>query len=101
MAKSKIGIKPLGRTVLVQFKKMKETSESGIILPESVNNDVEQKEAIVIALGSGNLSDGKKHKFEVSVGDTVIIPAHAGDRIEKNNELYVVVDESRITAIVE
>ena len=101
MAKSKIGIKPLGKTVLLQFKKMKETSESGIILPESIHQDVEQKEAIVIALGSGNLSDGKKHKFEVSVGDTVIIPAQAGARIEKNNESYVVVDESRITAIVE
>lgn len=101
MAKAKIGIKPLGRSVVLQVKKAKTVTDTGIFIPESVDAAAEQKEAVVVVLGSGNLDDGKKHKFEVAVGDTVLVPAHAGAKVERNNESYIVVDESRITAIVE
>lgn len=101
MAKNKIGIKPLGKSILLQVKKAKEKSESGIILPSSVNDSADQKEAVVVALGSGKLESGKIYKFEVSIGDTVMIPSHSGSTIEKNGESYIIIDESRITAILE
>lgn len=102
-AKSKIdiGIKPLGKSVVVELTKSKPISPGGIFIPESVQDPSEQKEATVIALGSGKLDDGKTHKFEVKPGDGVIFRSYSGVKIERNKKEYIVVAESDIVAILE
>ena len=103
MAKNKeVGIKLLGVSVLVQQEARKPVSEKGIILPESVSDSEDLKRATVISLGSGKLLDGKKHTFEVKVGDTVLIRAYGSDaRIQRNGQEYIVVNEKDIVAIEE
>ncbi len=104
MAKSKVevAIKPLGKAVLVQLKKGKPVSEGGIIMPETANREPgDQLEATVVTLGSGKLDEGKKHTFEVKVGDVVLLSSYSGTKLERNGNEYVVVKESDIVAIVE
>lgn len=98
---NEIGVRPLGKTVLVQVKAPETVTKSGIFIPESVKDASEQREATVIVLGSGKLDDGKTHTFEVKPGDTVLVRGFVGTKFEKKGKEYIVVNESDIVAIID
>lgn len=86
-------IKPLGKRVLA--KKIEEetrTSAGGIVLPDNVKNEKVVR-AKVLAIGTDE-------KFEVKVGDEIIVGNYSGTEIEQGEDKLILVKEADILAIV-
>ena len=101
MAKNtKPSVKPLGDRVLLQRIEEAEEFKGGIIIPDSAKE--KPQEAKVIALGTGALDkDGKKVAFNVNVGDKVLVGKYAGTEVKLNEEIYLLLREEEILAVVE
>mgnify|MGYP000854488361 FL=1 len=92
-------LKPLGDRVVIKVKEEEATTASGIVLPGSAKE--KPQEAQVVAVGSGELVDGKKIELEVKVGDTVIYSKYSGTEVKIDGEDYLIVRQNDILAIVE
>ncbi len=94
-----LGIKPLADRVLIkQFDKAKNETKSGIIIPDSVDEDKGVYKGEVLAVGSGKYDDGILVPLSVKVGDEVLF--QWGDKIKIDGVEYWVVSESNILAII-
>ena len=99
MTKSSINLKPLGDRVLVKPLEEKEKVEGGIIIPDSAKE--KPQEAEIIALGSGAKDkDGKAIDFQVKVGDKVIVSKYGGTEVKYEGEVYSLLREDDILAIL-
>lgn len=97
--KTGLKVRPLGDRVLL--KEIKETvseTKSGIIIPETVNEDKGAKKGKVVAVGEGRYENGKLMPLSVKVGDTVLF--QWGDVLKVDGEEYTLANESNILAIV-
>ncbi len=92
-------IKPLADRVLIKMKEGEETTKSGIILSTSAKEKPQIAE--VIAVGPGEIIDGKTTPMSVKKGDNVIVSKYAGTEVKYEGEEYLIVKESDILAIVE
>jgi len=101
MAKNtKITVKPLADRVLVQRIEEAEEIKGGIIIPDSAKE--KPQEAKVVALGTGAVDkDGKKLPFSVKVGDKVLIGKYAGSEVKLNDDIYLLLREEEILAVIE
>lgn len=92
-------LKPLGDRVVLKFVEAEEKTKGGIILASAAKEKPQIAE--VIAVGAGEIVDGKKVPMEVKVGDKVILGKYAGTEVKLDSEEYVVAKQSDILAIVE
>ena len=92
-------LKPLGNRVVLQYQEAEAKTQSGIFLPDSAKEKLQ--EAVVMAVGSGRGDDGKDNEMQVKVGDRVICSKYAGTEIKFEGEEYTIVSQSDIIAIVE
>ncbi|GAB6099963.1 co-chaperone GroES [Halanaerocella petrolearia] len=94
-------IKPLGnRVVIKDVEQEEETTEAGIVIPDSAKEEPQEGE--VVAVGEGRrLDNGDLVEPAVNIGDVVVYAKYAGDEIEHNGEEYLIVSEKDILAIVE
>lgn len=90
---------PLGDRVVLKQLVAEETTKSGIVLPGQAKE--KPQEAEVIAVGPGELVDGKKVEMQVKVGDRVIYSKYAGTEVKLDGEEYIIVKQNDIVAIVE
>ncbi len=87
-------IKPLGKRILAQkIESESRTSAGGIVLPDNVQSGKVVR-AKVLAIGTDE-------KFEVKVGDEIIVGTFAGTEIEQGEDKMILVKESDVLAIVE
>lgn len=94
-----MNIKPLGDRVVIKVMESEETTKSGIVLPGTAKEKPMQGE--IIAVGSGEIIDGKKVPLEVKVGDKVLYSKYAGTEVKMDGTEYLVVRQSDILAILE
>lgn len=94
-----MNIKPLGDRVIIKVMESEETTKSGIVLPGNAKEKPMQGE--ILAVGSGEMVDGKKLPLEVKVGDKVIYSKYAGTEVKMDGAEYLVIRQSDILAIVE
>ena len=95
----KPNIKPLGDRVLVIAVEESEQVKGGIIIPDTAKE--KPQEAKIVALGTGKTDEsGKKVKFEVKVGDPVIVSKYGGTEVKLNGETYSLLREDDILGIV-
>ncbi|MGB7604964.1 MAG: co-chaperone GroES [Lutisporaceae bacterium] len=94
-----MNIKPLGDRVIIKVMESEETTKSGIVLPGNAKEKPMQGE--ILAVGSGEMVDGKKLPLEVKVGDKVIYSKYAGTEVKMDGTEYLVIRQSDILAIVE
>jgi len=92
-------IKPLSNRVLLKALEAEEKTASGIILPDSAKE--KKQEAEVVAVGPGEIKDGKTVPMSVKLGDVVLYPKYSGDDIKVDGEEYTLIEEDKILAIVE
>lgn len=92
-------IRPLADRVVIQTDKPEETTKSGIILTNSAQE--KPQVATVIAVGPGIKENGEELPISVNVGDKVLTGKYAGTEIKIEDEVYNIVRESDILAIVE
>jgi chaperonin GroES len=87
-------LKPLGKRVLAKkIESESRTSSGGIVLPDTVQSEKVVR-ATVLAIGTDE-------KFLVKVGDEIIVASFAGTEIEQGEDKLILVEESKILAIVE
>jgi len=94
-----MNIKPLGDRIVIKIIENEETTKSGIVLPGTAKEKPMQGE--VLAVGSGELVDGKKVPLEVKVGDKVIYSKYAGTEVKMDGEEYLIIRQSDVLAIIE
>jgi len=87
-------IKPLGKRILAKKLEPEERKTAGgIVLPDTVKNEKVVR-AEVLAIGTDE-------KFEVKVGDEVIVGSFAGTELEQGEDKLILVKETDVLAIVE
>ena len=93
-------IRPLGEKVLVKRLEAEKKTTGGIVLPDTAKE--KPQKGTVLAVGDGKLlEDGKRAKFQVAVGNTVLFTSYAGTEIKIDGEEYMLMDESDILAILD
>lgn len=85
---------PLGDNVLVKVKKQEKKTESGIVLPETADDERPQI-ALVVAIGDND------KKIKVKPGQNVIFAKYSGTEIKVNKEEFLILKAEDILAIVE
>jgi chaperonin GroES len=92
-------LRPLGDRVWIEPIEGKETTASGIILPETAKE--KPQEGKVLAVGPGVRNEqGNRQPLDVKVGNRVLFAKYAGTEIKQNGTKYFIMRESDILAIV-
>ncbi|MGI6585203.1 MAG: co-chaperone GroES [Gracilibacteraceae bacterium] len=94
-----MNIRPLGDRVIIKVIESEETTKSGIVLPGTAKEKPMQGE--VLAVGSGEMVDGKKIPLELKVGDKVIYSKYAGTEVKMDDNEYLIVRQSDVLAVIE
>ena len=96
-------IKPMDARVVVKKPTRAEQTESGIILPDTVDEGTQTSQGEVLAVGPGsrNMNTGEPMPMDVKVGDRVIYTKYQGVEVNHNGEELFVIMERDIIAIVE
>lgn len=84
---------PLGDDVMLAPTKRKDTVVNGIVVLESSQDEAEVREYIVIEVGP--------RVKDVKVGQRVLVPRIAGNRVAKGDSVYHMVKESEVLCTVE
>ena len=92
-------LKPLSDRVVIKMVEAEETTASGIILTGSAKEKPQVAE--VLAVGPGDIVDGKEVVMQVKVGDKVITSKYSGTEVKIDGEDLIVVRQGDILAVVE
>lgn len=93
-------MRPLYDKVLIRRLDMSETTEGGIIIPDTAAEKPQQAE--VIAVGRGRPIDtGEILPLDVKPGDRVIFGKYGGNEISLGGEDYLIIGEHEILAVIE
>ncbi|AEE90592.1 MAG: co-chaperone GroES [Tepidanaerobacter acetatoxydans] len=94
-----MNIKPLGDRIVIKVLEEEERTKGGIVLPDTAKEKPQKGE--VVAVGSGEIIDGKKVPLEVKVGDKIIFSKYAGTEVKLDSEEYLILRQSDVLAILE
>lgn len=90
----KLKVKPLADRVLVQPAEAEETTQSGIIIPDTAQE--KPQKGTVIAIGGGK----KDEPMTVKVGDSVLYGKYSGTELNIEGVEYLIMRESDILAVI-
>ncbi|MEA3293197.1 MAG: co-chaperone GroES [Patescibacteria group bacterium] len=94
-------IKPLSDHILIEPDKIEEKTESGILLPQTVDKE-KPEQGTVIAVGPGRkTSSGKIVQLDVKEGDKVLFTKYGPSEIKVKDKEYLIAKEEDILAIIE
>jgi len=88
----KENIQPLGENVLVKVLKKDKMTKSGIVLPDTADNEKPQ-EGEVVAVGADK-------KIKVKKNQTVIFAKYSGTEIKISGEEHLILKNDDILAVV-
>ena len=92
---------PLNDKVIVKALSDEKITESGIVLPDTVDKE-RPEQGEVIAVGPGKVLDnGQRQAPAVQIGQKVLFTKYSPNEIEVEGEEYLVISESDILAIIE
>ena len=95
-----MGVKPLHDKVLVKRIDTPETTEGGIIIPDTSGD--KPLEGVVTAGGPGKVNpNGSVTPLELKKGDSVLFAMYAGSEITLDGKDHIILNESDILAIIE
>ncbi|GAB4074108.1 co-chaperone GroES [Barrientosiimonas marina] len=93
-------IKPLEDRVVIELVEQSETTESGIVLPDSAKE--KPQEGKVAAVGSGRVMDsGEQVALDVKEGDHIIFSKFAGTEISYDGHEYLIMRQNDILAVID
>ena len=91
---SEFKIKPLFDRIIIKQKEAETKTANGILIPNSAQNKPHM--GLVMAVGKGT----KDEPMTVKPGDTVYIESFSGTNIEVDGEMYIMVREGDVSAIL-
>ena len=84
--------KPLGARVMVRPVERDQTTESGIVLPDTAKEKPQSAEVVAV---------GAHEDVKVSVGDVVVLRKYSGTEVELDGEEHRIVDAENILGVIE
>ena len=96
-------LRPFDARVVVEKPQREEKTESGIFLPDTVNEQGQTALGNVIAVGPGsrNMNTGEPMPMDIEVGDTIVYTKFSATEVQHKGDEYSVVTERDIIAVVE
>ena len=96
-------IRPIDARVVVKKPTRQERTDSGIILPDTVEEGQQTAQGEVVAVGPGSRAvNGELMPMEIKVGDRIVYGKFQGVEINhKGEELFVVMERDVIAVIDE
>ncbi|WP_457745934.1 co-chaperone GroES [Sulfurimonas sp.] len=85
-----MNFKPLGERVLVQRIQEKNTTASGIIIPDNAKEKPSQAKVVAVS----------KEVKNVNVDDTVVFSKYAGSELSLDGNEYLVLDVKEILGVI-
>jgi chaperonin GroES len=93
-------LRPLGDRVVVRPTPGEETTKSGIVIPDTVQE--KPQEGVVLAVGPGRvLDDGKREHMDLKKGDKVLYAKYAGTEFKLDGDDLLIISHKDILAVVE
>ena len=97
---TKVALKPLEDRVVVRALEAEQTTQSGLVIPDTAKEKPQEGE--VVAVGPGRISDqGERIALDVSVGDKVVYSKYGGTEVKLDGEEYLILSARDILAIVD
>ena len=97
---TKVALKPLDDRVVVRALEAEQTTQSGLVIPDTAKEKPQEGE--VMAVGPGRISDqGERIALDVSVGDKVVYSKYGGTEVKLDGEEYLILSARDILAVVE
>lgn len=93
-----MNIKPLGDRVVIKVMESEEMTKSGIVLPGAAKEKPVQGE--ILAVGSGELIEGKRVPLELKIGDKVLYSKYAGTEVKIDGEEYLILRQNDVLAVL-
>merc|ERR1712166_907317 len=87
---------PLGSRILVRSIVPQKKTKHGILLPESHKEAL--KTGSVVAVGPGEINEGKLIPIIIKIGETVVLPEYGGTKFNEGEMEYVLLRESELLA---
>lgn len=96
-------LQPFDARVVVKKPQREEQTASGIILPDTVNEQGQTALGVVLAVGQGsrNMTTGEFMPIPIDVGQTIVYTKFSATEVQHDGEEYFVVAERDIVAVVE
>ena len=93
-----LNMRPLHDRILVKRIDEDETTEGGIIIPDTAKQKPQRGE--VVATGNGRVTeDGKTLPLEVKTGDKVLFSKYAGTDLKLGGEEFLMINEGDVLGI--
>ena len=84
--------KPLGARVMVRPVEREQTTESGIVLPDTAKEKPQSAEVVAV---------GAHEDVKVCVGDVVVLRKYSGTEVDLDGEEHRIVDTEDILGVIE
>jgi len=95
-----MNIRPLADRVLIKPMDATDELKGGIFIPDSAKEKPQEGE--IVAVGTGKRDEkGDLIAFNVKVGDKVLLPKYGGTEIKYGEEVYQIVREDDILAVID
>ena len=95
-----MSVTPLFDRVLVQRKEAPKKTKSGLLLPSSTTEKLNQ--GIIIAVGNGHINnEGELRSLQVNVDDVVVFGKFAGNTVHVEGKELLILKEEEILGILE
>jgi chaperonin GroES len=96
----KTNLQPLGDRIVVEREESEDKTAGGIFLPESAKN--KPSRGTVVSVGDGKLlADGSRSPLQVKKGDRVLFTSYGPDEIKLGEEMYLLMREDDVLAVIE
>lgn len=94
-------IKPISDYLLIEPIKEEDKTETGILLPETVEKE-RPEQGMVVAVGPGKKNDsGQIVATDIKVGQKVLFTKYGPNEIKVDDKEYLIIREEDILAIIE
>jgi chaperonin GroES len=94
-----MNLQPLGDRLIVEALEEEQSTESGIVLPDTAKEKPQR--GLVLAVGAGARGkDGKRIEMDVAEGDEVIFSKYGGTEIKLGADEVLILRESDVLAKV-
>jgi chaperonin GroES len=92
-------LKPLGDRLIVEVLEEEETTESGIVLPDTAKEKPQRGRVLAVGPGSRN-EDGEFVPMDLVEGDEIIFSKYGGTEVKLGTDEILILRESDVLAKV-
>jgi chaperonin GroES len=94
-----MNLQPLGDRLIVEVLEEEESTESGIVLPDTAKEKPQRGRVLAVGPGARD-EDGKRIEMDVAEGDEVIFSKYGGTEIKLGADEILILRESDVLAKV-